>query len=374
MTDDFLAVQAASAAAGLAAGVVYFPRGDYLLNTQVLVDAPQRWVGEGADIVLGASGYAINATLPLGGFNYALGYVGFRGLTFRRATYGLNTSGGIFLKGWSGATVEDCVFYGVGAPGVAAHHNVNLFLYNCRFPECFDTALVSLETASSGDYVGEPVYLATLEHCFFQYAEGHRNAYPTIVGAAHHLRVAHCNFGWGGWGLHLDRATTYGLDFSDNFVELCSVGVEMGKDVGGGVFSAVYGASIQRNHFTTTGASHAAAVGVKLTGHVSGVDISLNIYEVGTGVAFNAASQAGVTYDGNHLLDVDNETTGAAPLGVALRGRSLLHCRLAGAGALPAASATYRGMLWFEEGAAGVGDGLFICVKTAADTYIWFAL
>lgn len=38
---------------------------------------------------------------------------------------------------------------------------------------------------------------------------------------------------------------------------------------------------------------------------------------------------------------------------------------------LPTASITYRGMFLRVEGAAGVADGLYICEKDAADTYVW---
>jgi hypothetical protein len=40
----------------------------------------------------------------------------------------------------------------------------------------------------------------------------------------------------------------------------------------------------------------------------------------------------------------------------------------------PTATAAMRGKLWYQGGAAGVADQVFICVKSAADTYSWRAI
>lgn len=40
-------------------------------------------------------------------------------------------------------------------------------------------------------------------------------------------------------------------------------------------------------------------------------------------------------------------------------------------GALPVASATYRGEFWLEAGGGGVADVLYVCLKSGADTYSW---
>ncbi|MEM5810231.1 MAG: hypothetical protein QW156_05065 [Candidatus Aenigmatarchaeota archaeon] len=37
----------------------------------------------------------------------------------------------------------------------------------------------------------------------------------------------------------------------------------------------------------------------------------------------------------------------------------------------PPASATYRNALWVENGGAGVADKLYVCLKSATDTYSW---
>lgn len=44
---------------------------------------------------------------------------------------------------------------------------------------------------------------------------------------------------------------------------------------------------------------------------------------------------------------------------------------LGGDGALPAATAGHRGRVWVVRGGTGVADQVFLCIKTAADTYQW---
>ena len=48
--------------------------------------------------------------------------------------------------------------------------------------------------------------------------------------------------------------------------------------------------------------------------------------------------------------------------------------RVGGVGVLPVASVTYRGVLWLVQGAAGVTDRVYVCLKAAADTYSWVSL
>lgn len=43
-------------------------------------------------------------------------------------------------------------------------------------------------------------------------------------------------------------------------------------------------------------------------------------------------------------------------------------------GSKPAAGSSYRGMIWYTPGGAGVADSIEICAKSAADTYSWVKL
>ena len=44
---------------------------------------------------------------------------------------------------------------------------------------------------------------------------------------------------------------------------------------------------------------------------------------------------------------------------------------IGGSGALPTASATYRGRIWVVQGASGVADQAYVCMKKSDDTYAW---
>jgi len=41
---------------------------------------------------------------------------------------------------------------------------------------------------------------------------------------------------------------------------------------------------------------------------------------------------------------------------------------------LPTASANYRGKIYILQGAAGVADLPYMCIKNASDTYEWIAI
>lgn len=317
-TDDATAIQAALVAAMVHGfGTVYFPRGAYLVSgLQLFIDSSVRLVGEGADIILGRTGYILNATLAGGaGLASARPLLEVRGLTFRRATYGDNTSGGLYIDGgWSGVTIEGCTFYGVGAPGLDFRHNTNVVVRNCRFPECFSTDLIALGTTA-----GEPVYVLTLENNFFQYVTGEDYLNACVSGAVRHLRCIGNAFEKGARGLYLSGAV-YSAEVANNFVEECRVGVEVGADVGGGYLTDALAVSIRHNHFVSSGANFALSTAVKVVGQARSLRVQDNVLEVGTGLNVASTYTRGLVYENNALVRCTTPLTGTPNITHPLQG------------------------------------------------------
>jgi hypothetical protein len=101
-----------------------------------------------------------------------------------------------------------------------------------------------------------------------------------------------------------------------------------------------------------------------INGDVNGGIIGLQA-DGASAVAINMNAATALTSAGAKIVNFKNATVskafidkdGAVGIG--------------GIGALPSASATYRGCLWVVQGAGGAADVCYVCLKSAADTYSW---
>jgi hypothetical protein len=275
------AAQAAAVAGTITRGAVYFPAGTYRVDGQLSITLGLEMYGDGAELVLGyAGGEALSAVwTPTGGSESQRDRLSIHDLSFRRSVFGANTTGLLYVSRWPAVEVRCLKAWGLGGAVIRTGFVSHLAVHDVRVSEHFASDLIRLETSIPlNEAVAQKPYVVEVSNSFLQWTAPQRGLWSCIKGGATNLTVNHSALQHGAYGLRLS-ADSYATTLHNNFIEECTVGVQVGEDVGAGYLSQHDGVSIRGNLFTVSGTLAPTATGIRIGGAVRGLAIEDNVFD-----------------------------------------------------------------------------------------------
>lgn len=289
------------------------------------------------------------------------------------------TIGNATTTDWRGCTIKDIGFSDSSAGADQVSYLVRVLRQNngvidqCAFHDA--TAAVGIYAQPTG---GNPQYWTVIQPKMIELLKG-----MSASGTAPDWQV----FGGVLWGTRVSntspRTGSVGIEDIFSSMKVFGTSIQYWNDeiLINAASSQYFGITIEgNNNFTVTKANQGVTFGASSIGNFVTVEYAnANRYNTGRAVSFASTStnNSAIAYTANsvtvdRVVDDNNGSTGNWFRDLGRGGDKWL--RMADGGALPTASASYRGQIRMVQGGSGVADALYVCVKNAANAYVWQAL